>query len=190
MIADVYGFMHPTLRTVAWTSTLSLLCFLLNNIIPFTIAVSMGRTLGLPRILAGFMGMALVFVFQLGFWFIGETLLSDKSETWKDHNNVFIVIFLYQQLLLKDLEHSVAIVAMMGTFASAIVAGFATISFPMDQVGMVCPVTLCAFLHLHARPDPYTPLPSPADDLSRRQREAAPSQGACAYRGVGHVGGA
>jgi hypothetical protein len=49
--------MHPTLRTVAWTSTLSLLCILLNNVIPYMASVSMGRTLGLPRILAGFLGM-------------------------------------------------------------------------------------------------------------------------------------
>ena len=134
MIADVYGFMHPSLRIVAWTSTLSILCFLLNGTIPFMIAVSMGRTLGLPRILAGVLGMGCVLIFQLGFWFVGETLLSDMSETWKDHHNVLLVIFLYKQLFLKDLEHSVAIVAMMGTFTSAMIAGFATVSFPMDQL--------------------------------------------------------
>ena len=38
MIAEVYGFMHPALRTVAWTCTLSLLCVLLNNVIPFLAA--------------------------------------------------------------------------------------------------------------------------------------------------------
>lgn len=133
-VADVYGFMHPTLRNVAWTSTLSLLCILLNTIIPFMSAVSMGRTLGLPRILAGFLGLGTILVFQLWFFFIAETFIVDKSETWKDHNDVLIVVFLYRQLFLKDLEHSVAITAMMGTFCSAIVAGFATISFPMDQL--------------------------------------------------------
>ena len=35
---------------------------------------------------------------------------------------------------LQDLEHSVAIIAMMGTFISALIAGFATISFPMDSL--------------------------------------------------------
>ena len=101
MVAEVYGFMHPALRTVAWTCTLALLTFLLNNIIPFLAAVSMGRTLGLPRLLAGFLGMGIVVVAQIWFWFIGETFISDKSETWHDHNSVSIIFFLYQQLLLK-----------------------------------------------------------------------------------------
>jgi hypothetical protein len=134
MIAEVYGFMHPTLRTVAWTSTLTLLCFLLNNVIPFLAVTSMCRTLGLPRGIAGSLGMGAIIVSQIWFWFIGETFISDKSETWHDHHSVSIIFFLYQQLFLKDLEHSVAIIAMMGTFISAIISGFATVSFPMDSL--------------------------------------------------------
>ena len=39
------------LRRFAWTSTFAILCILLNNVIPFVLAATVGKTLGLKRLM-------------------------------------------------------------------------------------------------------------------------------------------
>ena len=62
-----------------------------------------------------------------------ETFITDSSEMWKDHSSHSVLEFLWNQLLLTDVQHSVALIAMVGTGVVAIVAGFATASFPVEQ---------------------------------------------------------
>ena len=132
----------PALRRLAWSSTFVLLCILLNNIIPFVVAATMGRTLGLRRLLYAMLGIGCVVFVLIWFWIVGETFIADGSEMWKDHSSRSVLIFLWNQLLLTDVQHSIALIAMMGTGVAAVVAGFATVSFPVEQLMIVRGVNL------------------------------------------------
>ena len=142
MLFEILDLLPPALRRLAWSSTFVLLCILLNNIIPFVMAATMGRTLGLKRLLYVMLGVGCVVFVQIWFWVVGETFISDSSETWKDHNSHSVIEFLCNQLLLTDVQHSVALIATMGTGVAAIVAGFATASFPVEQLMVVRGVDL------------------------------------------------
>lgn len=142
MVFEILDLLPPALRRLAWSSTFVLLCILLNNIIPFVVAATMGRTLGLRRLLYAMLGIGCVVFVQIWFWIVGETFIADGSETWKDHSSRSVLIFLWNQLLLTDVQHSIALIAMMGTGVAAVVAGFATVSFPVEQLMIVRGVNL------------------------------------------------
>ena len=137
MVFEILNLLPPALRRLAWSSTFSILCVLLNNIIPFVGAATMGRTLGLRRSLYIMLGIGCVVFMQIWFWIVGETFITDSSESWKDHSSPSVIVFLWNQVLLTDVQHSIALIAMMGTGVAAVVAGFTTVSFPLEQLMIV-----------------------------------------------------
>ena len=93
LIFELLDMLPPALRRFAWSATFLLLSLLLNMIIPFVGAVSMGRTLGLRRVLYLSLVGNIIF-FQIWFWIVAETFIADESESWKDHKSATIVEFI------------------------------------------------------------------------------------------------
>lgn len=134
MVFELLDMLPPASRRLAWSTTFSILCLLLNVTIPFVGAASVGRTLGLRRSLCACLGAGNVLCVQIWLWVIAETFITDHAESWKDHSSTNVVEFLVRQLLFKDIQHSIALIAMMGTVIAAVVAGFATVAFPLEQL--------------------------------------------------------
>ena len=134
LIFELLDLLPPALRRFAWSTTFLILSMLLNIIIPFVGAVSIGRTLGLRRVLYVSLGVGNLIFCQIWFWIVAKTFITDKSESWKDHKSANVVEFIFCQLFFRDVQHSVALLAMMGTGIAAVVAGFTTVTFPIEQL--------------------------------------------------------
>jgi len=129
---EILDLLHPTLRQLAWTLSLSTLCVLLNLLIPVVFATSVASTvLGIRKTKAFFSGVAWVIIFQLTTW-SSWSILSQFLNLVP--MRVSFLSFLFRQIFLVDLQTSVAHIALSGTATAAIIAGFSTVSFPLEQI--------------------------------------------------------
>lgn len=123
---EILDFMHPTFRQLLWTACLSSLCLLLNVLIPGVLAATICVHLDLPDVLCSAISIASVLFFQLGSMFIKVFLpLSRRPDLASPSMS---------QLFSFDFQASVSLIAIVGTAIAAIIGGFATVSFPMEQL--------------------------------------------------------
>jgi len=138
MTFEILDLLHPTLRQLAWTLSLALLCSLLNLLIPAVFATSVATTiLGIRRTKAFGIGVGCVLVFQICTWSLGKMLTWFEAAPFGITSRVTstsFISFLYSQIFLVDLQTSVAYIALSGTATAAIIAGFSTVSFPLEQI--------------------------------------------------------
>ena len=128
---EILDLLHPTLRQLAWSLSLSTLCVLLNLLIPVVFATSVASTvLGIRKTKAFLSGVAWVITFQLTTWSVWGILSLFNLVPMR----VSFLSFLFRQLFLVDLQTSVAHIALSGTATAAIIAGFSTVSFPLEQI--------------------------------------------------------
>jgi hypothetical protein len=138
MTFEILDLLHPTLRQLAWTLSLALLCSLLNLLIPAVFATSVATTiLGIRRTKAFGIGVCCVLIFQICTWSLGKMLTWFEAAPFGITSRVTSTSFprfLYSQIFLVDLQTSVADIALSGTATAAIIAGFSTVSFPLEQI--------------------------------------------------------
>ena len=138
MTFEILDLLHPTLRQLAWTLSLALLCSLLNLLIPAVFATSVATTiLGIRRTKAFGIGVGCVLIFQICTWSLGKMLTWFEAAPFGITSRVTSTSFpsfLYSQIFLVDLQTSVAYIALSGTATAAIIAGFSTVSFPLEQI--------------------------------------------------------
>ena len=126
-------YLHPNLRQIAWNVTLYFLCFLMNVIIPIvgTIILFRGQFKRSPSKMMA--SSVLTFVlYQFLLWSIGQILPVNNTKVGfydLDRNKSFFYFLFY-----RSLQQSVAHLAVVGTAFSALINGFASVNFPLEQI--------------------------------------------------------
>lgn len=142
---EIMDLLHPTIRQFMWTASLALLCILLNVMLPGVFAASVSVHLDLPWVVSIVIGVANVIVFQAMMWFLARCLpIYEDSSAAKhlfapvmmhryDYSAESIISYFGSYLSL-DIQTSVAVIAVVGTSTAAVIAGFATVQFPLQQL--------------------------------------------------------
>lgn len=126
---EILDVMHAQLRELAWTVTLGVLCLLLNLLIPASIVISIGLQMGLTWVQISLYALNLVVLFQTGVWALGEVL---PLSVIGRHPS----LLQYFSSLPFSVPQSVAHLTVIGSATAAVISGFATVSFPLQQLMM------------------------------------------------------
>ena len=166
---EILDLLHPALRIFIWSTSLGILAFLLNVLIPAVLAISIGFHINFSVKASVFLGGVSVCLFQLLMW-ITESILhychgkfysGDGIEIYANSVDVTAApivlksIFLFDKgsanyvsdggyltpvlwilgLVLRfDVQRSIANIAVLGTVCAAVISGFATVFFPLEQL--------------------------------------------------------
>ena len=125
-------YLHPNLRQLAWHVTLYLLCMLLNLVIPLMSAATFFRHKykRSPWKTAA-LSVLFLLMYQCYLWAIGEILPVNATRFgFSETPPISLFIFVFN----RSLQQSVAHLAAIGTAFSAIINGFASVNFPLEQL--------------------------------------------------------
>ena len=125
---EILEIMHPELRALLWALTLGLLSFLLNICIPASIAISIGFQMELPLSRGTLYAFSFVLFAQMILWSAGELLPLSSNQS--SHPSFLSYIL----SLPFNVPQSVAHLTVIGTATAAVISGFATVSFPLQQL--------------------------------------------------------
>ena len=131
---EILDLLHPTIRQLIWTTSLGLLCVLLNILIPGVFAASISVHLDLPSVVSTIIGVVNVVIFQALMWLLAYFLPLYKASTSSKHlyrtaavvrseYSAEGVFYFMSSLLSLDIQTSVALIAVVGTSTAAIIAG-------------------------------------------------------------------
>ena len=126
-------YLHPHLRQIAWNVTLYLLCVLLNVVIPVMITVILfrGQFKRSPwKMIA--LSISTFLLYQFFLWSIGEILPVNNTKVgfYDLNRDKSFIYFIFH----RSLQQSVAHLAAIGTAFSALINGFASVNFPLEQL--------------------------------------------------------
>jgi hypothetical protein len=125
-------YLHPQLRQIAWNISLYVLCVMLNIVIPCMCALSISRRRHKTTFIreAAFV-LLVVLLYQTALWSLALLLpLHDTKIGFHQTANISWFHFIF----FRSLQQSVAHLAAIGTVVSAIINGFASVNFPLEQM--------------------------------------------------------
>ena len=125
-------YLHPQLRQMAWDISLYLLCVMLNVVIPCMCALTISKRRHRTSIAreAAFILFVLL-AYQTALWSLGLILpLNNTKIGYHPTSDTSWFSFIF----FRTLQQSVAYLAAIGTVVSAIINGFASVNFPLEQM--------------------------------------------------------
>jgi hypothetical protein len=138
---EMLDVINPVIRQFLWTASFSMLCIILNVLIPGVLAATVCVHFNAPPIVTCVLSVASLVVFHSVTIFM--TMFLPMQETKKDdpvhlgskniHNNELPHVSI-TDLFGFNFQMSISQIAIVGTVIAAIFAGFATVSFPIEQL--------------------------------------------------------
>jgi hypothetical protein len=135
---EILDVIDPLIRQFIWTASFTLLCIILNVLIPGVLTATICVHFEVPHIMTGIISVSSLLIFRSMTAFLrvflplDETKLVESNERF--HSGPAPPASTVTDLFGFNFQISISLIAIVGTVIAAVIAGFATVSFPIEQL--------------------------------------------------------